>query len=89
MVEPKTKSQNPAARAKRLKRLLVNPDFAEAVEFERSLVNKYKQCVSESADVLVEALASIAAPSKSKLKASWSCTKNIQSSSKKTRSLTR
>jgi hypothetical protein len=31
VVEPKTKSQNPAARAKRVKRLLVNPDFAEAV----------------------------------------------------------
>jgi hypothetical protein len=28
------------------------------VEFERSLVKKYKQCVSESADVLVVALAS-------------------------------
>ena len=57
-VEPKQKSQDPAAKAKRLKRLLANPDFAEAVEFERSLVKKYKQCVSESADVLIEALAS-------------------------------
>ena len=46
-VEPKQKSQDPAAKAKRLKRLLANPDFAEAVEFERSLVKKYKQFVSE------------------------------------------
>jgi hypothetical protein len=45
VVEPKRKSQDPAAKAKRLKRLLVDPDFAKAVEFERSLVKKYKQCV--------------------------------------------
>jgi hypothetical protein len=66
VVEPKKKSQDPAAKAKRLKRaLLVNPDFAEqAVEFERSLVKKYIQCVSESADVLVVALASSRATEK-------------------------
>jgi hypothetical protein len=34
---PKTKSQNPAARAKRLKRLRANPDFAEAVADELAL----------------------------------------------------
>jgi hypothetical protein len=44
VVEPKGKSQNPGAKAKRLKGLLANPDFAEAVEFERPLVKKYKQC---------------------------------------------
>jgi hypothetical protein len=42
VVEPKKKSQDPAAKAKRLKRLLTNPDFAEAVEFERSLVKKVR-----------------------------------------------
>jgi hypothetical protein len=31
VVEPKEKSQNPAAKAKRLKGLRENPDFAEAV----------------------------------------------------------
>ena len=51
-VEPKQKSQDPAAKAKRLKRLLANPDFAEAVEFERSLVKKYKQFVSECTEHL-------------------------------------
>jgi hypothetical protein len=40
VVEPKKKLQNPAARAKRLKRPLVNPDFAEAVSFERAAVKK-------------------------------------------------
>jgi hypothetical protein len=40
VVEPKNKSQDPAAKAKRLKRLLTSPDFAEAVEFERALVKK-------------------------------------------------
>jgi hypothetical protein len=56
-VEPKTKSQDPAAKAKRLKRLLcsiANPDFAEAVEFERSIVEKYKQFVSECTEHLKE-----------------------------------
>ena len=51
-VEPKQKSQDPAANAKRLKGLLANPDFAEAVEFERSLVKKYKQFVSECTEHL-------------------------------------
>jgi hypothetical protein len=60
-VEPKKKSQDPAAKAKRLKRLLANPDFAEAVEFERSLVKKYKQCVAESAEHLIEAFNATAA----------------------------
>jgi hypothetical protein len=60
VVEPKEKSQNPGAKAKRLKGLLESPDFAEAVDFGRSLVKKYKQCVSESADVLVEALPRVA-----------------------------
>jgi hypothetical protein len=49
-VEPKQKSQDPAAKAKRLKRLLTNPDFAEAVEFERSIVKKYEQFVAEVAE---------------------------------------
>ena len=49
-VEPKQKSQDPAAKAKRLKKLLTNPDFAEAVEFERSIVKKYKQHVAEVAE---------------------------------------
>jgi hypothetical protein len=36
VVEPKEKSQNPAAKAKRLKRLRENPDFAEAVSKTRA-----------------------------------------------------
>jgi hypothetical protein len=40
VVEPKKKSQGPGAKSKRLKRLRTNPDFAEAVEYERSLVIK-------------------------------------------------
>jgi hypothetical protein len=52
VVEPKKKSQDPAAKAKRIKGLLTNPDFAEAVEFERSVVKKYKQFVSESTGLL-------------------------------------
>jgi hypothetical protein len=36
VVEPKEKSQNPGAKAKRLKGLRVNPDFAEAVSEERA-----------------------------------------------------
>ena len=43
VVEPKKKSQDPAAKAKRLtclKRPLANPDFAEAVSFERAAVKK-------------------------------------------------
>jgi hypothetical protein len=53
VVEPKKKSQDPAAKAKRIKGPLTNPDFAEAVEFERSIiVKKYKQFVSESTELL-------------------------------------
>jgi hypothetical protein len=88
VVEPNETSQNPGAKAKRLKRLLANPDFAEAVEFERSLVKKYKQCVSESADVLVEALASSRAIEK-QIEGKLEFYKEYQSSSKKTRGLTR
>jgi hypothetical protein len=51
-VEPKQKPQDPAAKAKRLKRLLANPDFAEAVEFERSLVKKSSRLVSECTEHL-------------------------------------
>jgi hypothetical protein len=36
VVEPKQKSQEPAAKARRLKRLRTNPDFAEAVSEERA-----------------------------------------------------
>jgi hypothetical protein len=59
-VEPKQKSQDPAAKAKRLKRLLANPDFAEAVEFERSIVKKYEQFVSRSAEHLKQSESTIA-----------------------------
>ena len=50
-VEPKQKSQDPAAKAKRLKRLLANPDFAEAVEFERSECKKSARLVSECTEL--------------------------------------
>jgi hypothetical protein len=40
VVEPKGKSQNPAAKAKRLKGLRTNPDFAEAVSEERAAAKK-------------------------------------------------
>jgi hypothetical protein len=51
-VEPKQKSQDPAVKAKRLKRLLANPDFAEAVEFERSGCKKSSRLVSECTELL-------------------------------------
>ena len=51
-VEPKQKSQDPAAKAKRLKRLLANPDFAEAVEFERSECKKSSRLVLECTELL-------------------------------------
>jgi cysteinyl-tRNA synthetase len=51
-VEPKQKSQDPAAKAKRLKRLLANPDFAEAVEFERSECRKSTRLVEEATELL-------------------------------------
>jgi hypothetical protein len=37
VVEPKKKSQGPGAKAKRLKGLQTNPDFAEAVSGERAV----------------------------------------------------
>jgi Flp pilus assembly protein TadD len=40
VVEPKKKSQDSAAKAKRIKRLLTNPEFAEAVSEERAAVKK-------------------------------------------------
>ena len=51
-VEPKQKPQDPAAKAKRLKRLLANPDFAEAVEFERSECRKSTRLVEEATELL-------------------------------------
>jgi hypothetical protein len=42
VVGPKKKSQDPAAKAKRIKRLLVNPDFAEAVSFERAAAKMWQ-----------------------------------------------
>lgn len=42
LVESKGKSQNPAAKAKRLKRLRTNPDFAEAVSEERAAAKFWK-----------------------------------------------
>ena len=51
-VEPKQKSQDPAAKAKRLKRLLANPDFAEAVEFERSECRGASRLVKECTELL-------------------------------------
>jgi hypothetical protein len=59
VVEPKKKSQDPAAKAKRIKRLLTNPDFAEAVEFERLIVKKYKQFVSEGTEHLKQSESTI------------------------------
>jgi hypothetical protein len=42
VVEPKQKSQEPAAKARRLKRLRTNPDFAEAVSEERAAAKFWK-----------------------------------------------
>ena len=42
VVEPKQKSQEPAAKARRLKRLRTNPDFAEAVSEERAAAKMWK-----------------------------------------------
>ena len=42
VVEPKEKSQNPGAKAKRLKGLRVNPDFAEAVSEERAAARMWE-----------------------------------------------
>jgi hypothetical protein len=44
VVEPKKKSQDPAAKAKRIKRpcILVNPDFAEAVSEERAAAKMWQ-----------------------------------------------
>jgi hypothetical protein len=42
VVEPKEKSKNPAARAKRMKRLRENPDFADAVSEERAAAKFWK-----------------------------------------------
>jgi hypothetical protein len=42
VVEPKEKSQNPGAKAKRLKRLRTNPDFVEAVSEERAPAQIYR-----------------------------------------------
>jgi hypothetical protein len=41
-VEPKKKSQEPGAKAKRLKGLRTNPDFAEAVSEERAAAKMWK-----------------------------------------------
>ena len=43
MVEPKKKSQEPAAKAKRTKRLLANPGFAEAVSEERAAAKMWEE----------------------------------------------
>jgi hypothetical protein len=42
VVEPKKKSQEPGAKAKRLKGLRTNPDFAEAVSFERAAAKMWE-----------------------------------------------
>ena len=42
VVEPKQKSQGPAAKARRLKGLRTNPDFAEAVSEERAAAKFWK-----------------------------------------------
>ena len=42
VVEPKKKSQDPAAKAKRIKRLLTSPDFAEAVSEERAAAKMWE-----------------------------------------------
>jgi hypothetical protein len=42
VVGPKKKSQDPAAKDKRIKGLLVNPDFAEAVSFERAAAKMWE-----------------------------------------------
>ena len=42
MVEPKRKSQDPGAKSKRIKGLLSNPDFAEAVSEERAAAIMWK-----------------------------------------------
>jgi hypothetical protein len=72
-VEPKQKSQDPAAKAKRLKKLLTNPDFAEAVEFERSIVKKYKQHVAEVAERRAFEKKHKTQRLESKLRDSWRC----------------
>ena len=41
-VGPKKKSQAPAAKAKRMKRLQENPDFEECVEYERKEAKMYE-----------------------------------------------
>jgi hypothetical protein len=42
VVEPKKKSQGPGAKAKRLKGLQTNPDFAEAVSEERAAAKMWE-----------------------------------------------
>ena len=55
VVEPKKKSQEPGAKAKRLKRLRANPDFAEAVQEER-LVAKIWEDAHDVVDAKCHAL---------------------------------
>jgi hypothetical protein len=47
VVEPKKNSQDPAAKAKRIKGLLANPDFAEAVSEERTLAKMWKDAYDD------------------------------------------
>jgi hypothetical protein len=55
VVEPKKKSQEPGAKAKRLKGLRTNPDFAEAVQEER-LVAKIWEDAHDVVDAKCHAL---------------------------------
>ena len=55
VVEPKKKSQEPGAKAKRLKRLRTNPGFAEAVQEER-LVAKIWEDAHDVVDAKCHAL---------------------------------
>jgi hypothetical protein len=43
LVEPKKKSQGPAAKTKRLKGLRENPDFIEAVQEERLVAQLWEE----------------------------------------------
>ena len=48
VVEPKQKSQDPAAKSKRLKRLRTNPDYAEAVSGEREVAVMWEMAFESS-----------------------------------------
>ena len=71
-------------------RLVTNPDFAEAVEFERLIVKKYKQFVSEGTEHLKQSESTISVVKKQieRLVELQRDHINIESS-KKTRDLTR